>query len=114
MPAKKTTPATATPAAEPQAKPPAEKPGPVLVENLMAPEIFAAEMTNVSLINGIISIALSSSRYDYSVSPCVMKKVVVYRLVMPPDGAQKMAVQLYAFLNKNGFGPAGPDKEKLQ
>lgn len=88
---------------------------PPLVENLFAPEIFATEAQSISFVQGLISVAFTSTRYDYSTSPSVMKKVVVSRLVMSPAGAQSLAVQLFAFLDKKGLGPVRPkDPKQIQ
>jgi hypothetical protein len=87
---------------------------PMIVENLMAPEFFATEAQSISLIQGMISIAFSSSRYDYSQSPSVLKKVTVSRVVMSPVGAQSLAVRLFAFLDQKGLGPAPKDPKQRQ
>jgi hypothetical protein len=84
------------------------------VENLLAPEFFATEAQSISLIQGMISIAFSSSRYDYSQTPSVLKKVTVSRVVMSPVGAQSLAVRLFAFLDQKGFGPGPKDPKQRQ
>jgi len=113
--AKEAAPAAAEPAAADPPKPaaPAEihPPAPAIFENLLAPEFFATEAQSISLIQGMISIAFSSSRYDYSQTPSVLKKVTVSRIVMSPAGAQSLAVRLFAFLDQKGFG-AGPKDPK--
>jgi fructose/tagatose bisphosphate aldolase len=85
---------------------------PPVVENLLAPEFFATEAQSISLVQGMISIAFSSSRYDYSENPSVLKKVVVSRVVMSPIGAQSLAVRLFAFLDQKGLGPAPKDPKQ--
>jgi hypothetical protein len=102
-------------AAQPLPAPPEVKTVlPPIVENLMAPEFFATEAQSISLVNGMISIAFSSSRYDYSETPSVLKKVVVSRVVMSPVGAQNLAVRLFAFLDQKGFGAAPKDPKQRQ
>lgn len=91
--------------------PPASPP---IVENLMAPEFFAIEAQSISLVQGMISIAFASARYDYSQTPSVLKKVVVSRIVMSPVGAQSLAVRLFAFLDQKGFGAAPKDPKQRQ
>jgi hypothetical protein len=116
---------SAKPAAnEPVAEPVKETPPPValhqeththvppVVENLLAPEFFATEAQSISLVQGMISIAFSSARYDYSENPSVLKKVVVSRVVMSPIGAQSLAVRLFAFLDQKGLGPAPKDPKQ--
>ena len=87
---------------------------PPVVENLLAPEFFATEAQSISLVQGMISIAFSSARYDYSEHPSVLKKVVVSRVVMSPIGAQSLAVRLFAFLDQKGLGPAPKDPKQRQ
>ncbi len=87
---------------------------PPVVENLLAPEFFATEAQSISLVQGMISIAFSSARYDYSENPSVLKKVVVSRVVMSPIGAQSLAVRLFAFLDQKGLGPAPKDPKQRQ
>jgi hypothetical protein len=87
---------------------------PPVVENLLAPEFFATEAQSISLVQGMISIAFSSARYDYSETPSVLKKVVVSRVVMSPIGAQSLAVRLFAFLDQKGLGPAPKDPKQRQ
>jgi hypothetical protein len=127
MPPKKTKASSKEPAPEPV--PEIAKPAPIsappvvpevhtitppIVENLLAPEFFATEAQSISLIQGMISIAFSSSRYDYSQTPSVLKKVTVTRVVMSPAGAQSLAVRLFAFLDQKGFGPAPKDPKQRQ
>jgi hypothetical protein len=99
------------PAAAPTAVPETHQLSTMIVENLLAPEFFATEAQSISLVQGMISIAFSSSRYDYSQNPSVLKKVTVSRIVMSPVGAQALAVRLFAFLDQKGFG-AGPKDPK--
>jgi len=104
----------APPPAPPVLGPEAKLAPPPIVENLLAPEFFATEAQSISLIQGMISIAFSSSRYDYSQTPSVLKKVTVSRIVMSPAGAQSLAVRLFAFLDQKGFGPAPKDPKQRQ
>lgn len=107
------TPETAHPASAPSI-PHEAHPAPAIVENLLAPEFFATEAQSISLVQGMISIAFSSSRYDYSQTPSVLKKVTVSRIVMSPVGAQALAVRLFAFLDQKGFGPGPKDPKQRQ
>jgi hypothetical protein len=112
---------------KPAAKPPAPEPAPVeapaaapepqlqtAVEDLLAPELFAFEAQSISLVQGMISIALASARYDNTDGQKSMKKVVVGRVVMTPAGALNMAVRLFALLDKHGLGAAPKDPQKRQ
>jgi hypothetical protein len=104
----------AAPAAAPPEPAPPPPVVPPIVENLLAPEFFATEAQSISLVQGMISIAFSSARYDYSQTPSVLKKVVVSRVVMSPVGAQSLAVRLFAFLDQKGFGAAPKDPKQRQ
>jgi hypothetical protein len=116
----KTEPATEAPAepaagASPETRAgAAEKPASPVVENLAAPETFAFEAQSISLVQGMISIAFSSARFDNADAQASMKKVVVSRLVIPPAGALNMAVRLFALLDKHGLGAAPKDPQKRQ
>jgi hypothetical protein len=75
------------------------------LENLFAPEWFATEASSFEIHSGVVSITFTSKRYDNSVVPAALNKVVVGRIVMPPHGAKSLAVELYNFLAKNGMEP---------
>jgi hypothetical protein len=79
--------------------------GPLLLENLLAPEVFMTEVSSISLSTGMITLTLASHRFDNSIVPPVQRKVVVARIVMPVAGAKNLAVGLYDFLAKNGMDP---------
>ncbi len=103
MPTKKAATPTVPETAE---KPlPATQSEPTLIENLAAPEFYASAAQSFSLIDGMITITFTSTRYDYSTKPAVAKQVVISRVVMQAAGSQRLAVQLYEFLTKNGLGP---------
>jgi hypothetical protein len=95
----------------------ADKTTPIpLVENLSAPEVFASEAFFFSTSPGLVTITLTSFRFDISVEPepAVQKRVVIGRLVMPTSGAQGLAVGLYDFLKKSGLDPAPPPTDPQQ
>ena len=77
----------------------------VFVENLSAPELFASEASSFSIDSGVVSITFASHRYDNSVTPAMLNKVVVGRVVLPPIAARNLAASLYDFLAKNGMDP---------
>ena len=74
-----------------------------LIDNMNAPEIYAAAATGFFVNNGMISITLESPRADHTKSPGPITRVVVGRLVMPAAGAQALAVGLFDFMEKQGF-----------
>jgi hypothetical protein len=84
------------------------------VENLFAPELFASEASSFSIHSGVVTITLASHRYDNSMSPAALNKVVVGRIVLPPAGAKNLALGLYNFLSNNGLEPIARPKEPLE
>lgn len=82
-----------------------------LIENVLAPEVFAAEASSFMAGAGIVSITLTSFRYDNTTPPGEQKKVVIGRLVMPIIGAHGLATGLFDFLVKSGLVPAPPRPE---
>ena len=79
------------------------QPPPEVVENLLAPEVFASEATFMSIGLGVVSITFTSFRWDYSASPARQRKVVIGRLTMPVSGARGLAAGLSDFLAKHGI-----------
>jgi hypothetical protein len=84
------------------------------VENLFAPEMFATEASFFSSAAGMVTVTLSSYRFDNSTTPATQKRVIVGRLVMPVTGAQGLAAGLYDFLKKQNFDPMPPPSDPLQ
>ena len=82
--------------------PPAE-PSIIMVDNPLAPELYASGATGFFVSNGMITITLESLRPDHSDKPGPLTRVVVGRLVMPAAGAQGLAIGLFDFLEKQGF-----------
>lgn len=91
---------------------PAHGPLIAIEENLSAPELYATEATYFGITGPNATVTLTSLRWDSSMQPPVLKRVVVGRLVMPISAAQAFTVSLYDHLAKNGFpvqgGPGNP------
>ena len=85
-----------------------------VVENLFAPEVFASEASFFATAPGVVTITLTSFRFDNSTDPAVQKRVVMARLVMPASGAKALAAGLYDFLKKNGLDPVPPPDDPQQ
>jgi len=83
-------------------------PAPTFIDNPHAPEIFAGDSVGFLINNGNVHITLGALRSDYGTNPPRLNAVVIGRLVMPLNGAQSLAVQLYDFLKSRGFDPAQP------
>ena len=83
-----------------------------LVENVLAPEMFASEAASFALVSRIkIVVSLDSSRWNSELGE--FQKVVVGRVVFPISGAQALAVSLNDFLSKHGLDPSSAAKRGL-
>ena len=76
-----------------------------ILENMMAPELYASEASFFSTSANAVTITFTSLRYDHSSGTPVAKRVVVGRVVLPSVGAQGLAVGLYDYLKKHGLDP---------
>lgn len=83
-----------------------------LIENVLAPEVFAVEASSFMAGAGFVSVTLTSFRYDNTTPPGEQKKVVIGRLVMPVVGAHGLATGLFDFLVRSGLVPAPPRQER--
>lgn len=81
----------------------AEPQPPPLLENIMAPEIFASSVASFTLNDGILTIVLGSLRFDNSAVPAERKLVVIGRVSMPISGAHTLTVGLHNFLEQHGL-----------
>ena len=82
---------------------------PPLIDNPVAPEGFADELTGVFLWNGNVHFTFATLRSDYRTdpgNPGVMSRVVMGRLVMPLAAARG----LHEFLGRwlDGLKPQDP------
>jgi hypothetical protein len=83
-----------------------------LLDNPFALELFATAVAGFSILNGNVSIAFESARVDRAQGPDAINNVVVGRVVMPIGGAQRLAVQLFNYLEAHGH--ALPKKAALE
>jgi hypothetical protein len=60
---------------------------PPLIDNPLAPEVFADEATGFFLHQGNVTITFSSTRVDHRSDPGPVNRVVVGRLVLPAAAA---------------------------
>ena len=81
-----------------------------LVDNPSAPDIFADGLTGYFLLNGSVRLTFEIARANYAGPPGPPNRVVVGRLVMPLDAAERMARDVLAFVEqvKEGPPPSGP------
>lgn len=80
-----------------------------LIDNPLAPEVFADEAVGFFIHNGNVSITLASARVNHAKSPGPIGRVVSARLVLPLVGAQALAAGLYDFLQKIKADPVPRD-----
>jgi hypothetical protein len=77
-----------------------------MLDNPHAPDAFATDAAGFSLIGGNVGVTLITTKVDHSASPPVPTGVVIGRLVMPIDGAQRLASGLAEFLRRRGLDPS--------
>jgi hypothetical protein len=80
-----------------------------IIDNPHAPDAFATDAVGFSLIAGNVGVTFVTTRLDHSVSPAQPTGVVIGRLVMPADGAQRLAQGLLDFLRQRGVAPGNAD-----
>ena len=77
-------------------------PRPPIMENLLAPEVYADSVTFFSL-RGRENISLTCSSVRFDSSSMTASGVVIGRLVIPVVGAIDLVNDLHKFLKDNGF-----------
>ena len=84
-----------------------------LVENLLAPEMFAGGVTGFSLGDGVVRLTFETMRVNNHTN--LSTRVVIGRIVMPISGAQSLAAGLYDFLKTHGLDPVPkPPADQIQ
>ena len=87
----------------------------LVVENLHAPEIFASDVPNFSIGNGVVTLTLASLRFDNAVAPAEKHLVTVGRVVLPIASARALATGLHSFLEQQGVhAVSADDKAHMQ
>jgi hypothetical protein len=89
-----------------------QSPGIEIIDNPHAPDAFATDAVGYSLVAGNVGVTFVTTRLDHSVSPAQATGVVIGRLVMPVDGAQRLATGLLEFLKQRGLAPIGAEGER--
>jgi len=86
-----------------------------LTEDLHAPEIYASDAVGFLLHSGNVHVTFAATRASHTQNPAPVTRVVVARLVLPPEGAKGLALGLYNFLKNHGMDPApAPDRSQMQ
>jgi hypothetical protein len=75
-----------------------------VLDNLFAPEMFADDALTYSVLNGTVRIVFSASKFR-SPHRDEAVRVVVGRLVLPLEGAERLSIGLYDFLKSRGRDP---------
>lgn len=86
----------------------------VLIDNPLAPDVFADRIAGAFLTNGNVHMTFLSRRCDYTKTPNVFQDVVIGRLVMPFAEAEGTARFLLDFVErmKKVHGVTSPDAPK--
>jgi len=74
------------------------QPTPALIDNPLAPDVFADEATGFFLVAGNVRITFSSYRVNHATSPGPVNRVVIGRLVMPLAAAEAFQAGLADFI----------------
>lgn len=80
-----------------------EAPPVTFIDNPHAPEVFASAFSGLCAVRGNVAITLESLRVDHATSPGPVNRVVIARVIMPPDAAHELAVALFDYLKRNGY-----------
>jgi hypothetical protein len=83
--------------------PPLSPPTISLIDNPMAPDVFADEALGFFVNEGVVRITFATGRWNHTSSPPAINRVVIGRLVMPAEGAQALAIGLFDFLKSRGL-----------
>ena len=87
---------------EDMASNPAQPPRPPkLLDNPLAPDVFADDAAGIFLLGNNVRITLSSWRVSHVTSPGPVSRVVIGRLVMPLIQAEALVKNLSDFLEQN-------------
>lgn len=81
------------------------------VENPLAPEIFVTDRPDFWLQGGNMHMTLTTGRFDHTPGNLGADSVVVGRIVMPVEVAQRLAVELFSWLDELGLRPGGTPKK---
>ncbi len=79
-----------------------------IVDNVLAPELFADLVSGVFLNNGNVHLTLTSRQCDYASLPNVFSDVVVGRIIMPFSAADNLVQFLGNFVERMKKQAASP------
>jgi hypothetical protein len=75
------------------------------VANPFAPDVFADEAVGFEVVQGVIRVSFGAIKMADAVPPSPNRMVVIGRLVLPVEGAQRLALGLFDFLKQQGHDP---------
>ena len=76
------------------------------IDNPHAPEFFSTDATGFFRLGSNIMVTFETVNVDHSTSPGPVRRVVIGRLILPADAAQRLVVGLNDFLAKQGLDPS--------
>ena len=76
------------------------------VSNPFAPDVFADEAVGFELINGTVRISFGVVKMAEPVPPSDNQLVVIGRLILPVESAERMLTTLHGLLEQQGRNPS--------
>ena len=87
-----------------------EEPAPpsvTFIDNPHSPELFATDFSGIFLhTGGVVTVTYESARIDHVTAPGPVNRVVVGRVSLPLESAQRLCLGLYDFLKRVGHDPS--------
>jgi hypothetical protein len=71
-----------------------------LIDDPNAPDIFVDALTGYFVLNDNVRLTFERARVNHAGPPGPLNRVVVGRMVMPLDAAERMARELLAFIEQ--------------
>ena len=75
------------------------------VSNEYLPDVFADEALGFELVNGTVRVTFGVVKMAEPAPPAPVQMVVMGRLVIGVEGAQRLAIGLYDYLKNAGHDP---------
>ncbi len=76
-----------------------------VVSDPSVPDVFADELVAVEVLSGTVRLSFATAKMAEPVTPSALQFVVVGRLIMPLESAQKLALGLFDYLKSAGHDP---------
>ena len=84
-----------------------EAANPSLVDNPLAPDIFADGVAGLFLMNGALRVSFAAARVNHATNPGALSRAIVGRLAIPIETAETMAHEILKFIDA-ARGEGGP------